>query len=138
MLMLGNADGSSAQSAWVEPNATKPIHPWDKYVLSVDEAVAEFSDRLIDKWVHGYPAIEVCIQCWWMKCAGLGGLIADMAYPPGQQSGTYKRHLRKVLGLDALADRRLDTLAVPSTDQHLGTRIEHVMKVLNPHEAIND
>ena len=106
----GFSGSSASSSALVDVNATpnRP-HPFDKFALPADEAIDEFADMLIDRWVHGHPAKDVCIQCWWMKCAGLGGLIADMAYPPGQPTGKYKPHLRKVIGLDVLADRRLDT-----------------------------
>ena len=73
-----------------------------------------------------------------MKCAGLAGLIALMALPPGLSSGRNKPHLRKVLGLDVLADRLVVNLTVPSTDQHIGTSVECPIKALNPHEAIAD
>ena len=129
---------SDGDEDYAESNDGTDI-PDDPYMAGVADALQEFMDLILDKWTSGKPitAIDVCVMCWWLKLAGLGGMVQHVAKRPGQQSGKYKVHLRKKLGIDKLADARLSTLEVPCSEKHTGIRIMHKMPVLNPYEAIN-
>ena len=111
----------------------------DKYWADPAEATQEVLDLLLDKWTTGERiyAVDVCVICWWLKLAGIGGLVADISKRPGGQPGKYKGHLRRKLGIDKLASARLSTLSVPCSDKHTGVRVDHKMPVWNPYEAIN-
>ena len=67
--------------------------------------------------------------------AGLGGMVAELAFAPGKQSGKYRPHIRKVLGLDMNSDD-FSSLMVPCADKIDGSRVHHRMPVLDPHTAI--
>ena len=111
----------------------------DKYWADPAEATQEALDVLLDKWTTGERiyAVDVCVICWWLKLAGLGGRVPDLSKRPGGQPGKYKGHLRRKLGIDKLASARLSTLTAPCSNKHTGVRVDHKMPVSNPYEAIN-
>ena len=68
--------------------------------LSVEEATMKIADFLIAKVMEGqWWATDVCVLCHWMSIAGIKGAVAELGLKPGHQSGKYRPHFRKVLGL---------------------------------------
>jgi hypothetical protein len=121
---------------WDHPD--DPDDPEPTTGPTAPEATQLLADFMIDKWCHGkMAAVDLCMMCFWMKAAGMSGLIAELAkMPKPNQRGKCRDHIRRKLGLDKETGR-FDKLALPSSDKSDGSRITHNMYVLNPHDAIN-
>ena len=106
--------------------------------VSPEDAIRHISDLLIDHWTLGkkLTSNSVCILCFWMKAVGVGGSVAELALGPGKQSGKYRPHIRKALGLD-LKNADYRDLKVPCADKIDGSRVYHTMPVVDPHVAFS-
>ena len=87
-----------------------------------------------------FTAKACCIVAYYASCAGIGtafpaGLTKRMALHPHSQTGQYKPHLDRALGLKEL-DERLYSLKIPGSLRHEAGRVVHDVPVLNPHEVL--
>jgi len=79
----------------------------------------------------------LCHICFWAAKAGATGPVSEFAKAPGAQTGKYQRHMDRLLGFKQ-AKQKQAVLRVPTWAVHSGERVLTDIRVVPPHEALDE
>ena len=97
----------------------------------------EFMNTLLPLyWASQISAETTCLLCHWASQAGMGGLAATCAKPPGKGSSKYKEHLDRALGANVTKAGQY-SLQTPAYFKHNMSRSSYSLHVLPPHESLH-
>lgn len=99
-------------------------------------ATGEFLNALQALYLSStISAMTFCIICYWAGLAGLA--VGQYGMAPGRSSGNYKRHLDAILKVPDYKKQLYD-LDIIGHRKHDLSRAQHSLKVVPPHEALQE
>ena len=108
------------------------------YKRQAEEASAVVANMLIALRLQSHlSAKHVCTLAWWLKKAGLKGVVADLAVHPDRSSSQYSKHFDLIAGtraVDIAEDFYVADVAIHSRTQ--AKRLIQPMPVFTPLDAL--
>ena len=111
---------------------------FDYDAVDAETALQEAGNLLIDlKLQSGVPAKSICILCWWLSKANVGGVIKDLGVHPVRPSGQYSKHFDLVVGVRGVdVEDDFYKADAPAHERGMAKRSIVEMPVFSPLEAI--
>ena len=132
---------------WEDPGVASQSHQWetdedgwgsdcsDEAKSVAETAVEEVLSMLLSMYMTSViPARTFCVLCYWLGLAGLP--LGRYGMRPNCNSGHYKRHLDKVLGVPAF-EKDLYQVPVVANRKHDLSRTVLPISAMPPHEQLH-